>query len=129
MTLWLELVNTITTSLPLLSSSKIDYASLLLSDANIISLTSWYYKIQYLIDYLYILASSIYNSLFFSANLVSFNAFIIALKFLLLIALLIFIRGGLPRYRFDHLTKIGWIKYLSLVLASILIQFLLLWMF
>jgi NADH:ubiquinone oxidoreductase subunit H len=32
---------------------------------------------------------------------------IIAIKFLLSIALLIFIRGGLPRYRFDHLTKVG----------------------
>lgn len=30
-----------------------------------------------------------------------------AFKFLVLISLLIFVRGGLPRYRFDFLTKIG----------------------
>ena len=28
-------------------------------------------------------------------------------KFILLIALLVFVRGGIPRYRFDFLTKIG----------------------
>lgn len=51
----------------------------------------------------------------------------IAIKFLILVALLIFIRGGIPRYRFDHLTKMGWIKYLSLVLASLLVQLLLIY--
>ena len=51
----------------------------------------------------------------------------IAIKFLMLVALLIFIRGGIPRYRFDHLTKMGWIKYLSLVLASLLVQLLLIY--
>jgi NADH:ubiquinone oxidoreductase subunit H len=34
-------------------------------------------------------------------------ALVIALKFILLIALLVFIRGGIPRYRYDFLTKIG----------------------
>lgn len=34
-------------------------------------------------------------------------AMIMAFKFLILIALLIFIRGGVPRYRYDFLTKIG----------------------
>ena len=57
------------------------------------------------------------------------DSIIIAFKFLLLIALLVFIRGGIPRYRFDHLTKMGWIKFLSLVLASILIEMLLIWVF
>lgn len=47
-------------------------------------------------------------------------ALIMAFKFLVLIALLIFIRGGVPRYRYDFLTKIGWIKFLSLVLAVFL---------
>lgn len=49
-----------------------------------------------------------------------FCAVIYALKFLTLIALLVFVRGGIPRYRYDFLTKIGWIKFLSLVLAVFL---------
>lgn len=48
------------------------------------------------------------------------NATTTAVKFLLLIAMLVFIRGGIPRYRYDFLTKIGWIKFLSLVLAVFL---------
>lgn len=31
----------------------------------------------------------------------------IAIKFLLCISLLIFARGGIPRFRFDYLTKLG----------------------
>jgi NADH:ubiquinone oxidoreductase subunit H len=34
--------------------------------------------------------------------------------------MLVFIRGGIPRYRYDFLTKIGWIKFLSLILAVFL---------
>ena len=48
------------------------------------------------------------------------DAIITALKFLILISMLVFIRGGIPRYRYDFLTKIGWIKFLSLVLAVFL---------
>ena len=35
------------------------------------------------------------------------DATITALKFLTLISMLVFIRGGIPRYRYDFLTKIG----------------------
>lgn len=35
------------------------------------------------------------------------NALSISLKFLSCIALLIFARGGIPRFRFDYLTKLG----------------------
>ena len=35
------------------------------------------------------------------------DAMCIAIKFLLCIALLIFARGGIPRFRFDYLTKLG----------------------
>mgnify|MGYP006075358739 FL=1 len=48
------------------------------------------------------------------------DATITALKFLMLISMLVFIRGGIPRYRYDFLTKIGWIKFLSLILAVFL---------
>lgn len=74
------------------------------------------------LDLLYIIAS---DSL--SSNML--DSIIVATKFLFLIALLVFIRGGIPRYRFDHLTKMGWIKFLSLVLASILIEMFLIWIF
>ena len=50
----------------------------------------------------------------------SMAALVVAAKFIVLIALLVFIRGGVPRYRYDFLTKIGWIKFLSLVLAVFL---------
>lgn len=56
---------------------------------------------------------------------VSTAALVMTFKFILLIALLIFIRGGVPRYRYDFLTKIGWIKFLSLVLAVFLSSLLL----
>jgi hypothetical protein len=48
------------------------------------------------------------------------NACVFTAKFLILITLLVFIRGGIPRYRYDFLTKIGWIKFLSLVLGVFL---------
>jgi len=51
---------------------------------------------------------------------VSVSALSMSFKFIILIALLVFIRGGIPRYRYDFLTKIGWIKFLSLVLVVFL---------
>jgi NADH:ubiquinone oxidoreductase subunit H len=59
----------------------------------------------------------------------SIAALVMAIKFILLIALLVFIRGGVPRYRYDFLTKIGWIKFLSLVLAVFLSSLLLVMLF
>ena len=56
---------------------------------------------------------------------VPLSALSMAFKFIILIALLVFIRGGIPRYRYDFLTKIGWIKFLSLVLAVFLSSLLL----
>jgi NADH:ubiquinone oxidoreductase subunit H len=61
----------------------------------------------------------------FLLKTVSIAALTMTFKFILLIALLIFIRGGVPRYRYDFLTKIGWIKFLSLVLAVFLSSLLL----
>jgi NADH:ubiquinone oxidoreductase subunit H len=127
MTLW-DMINSSTVFMTSMFNYKSEYTSLLLSDATFVSLTSLYYKLQYVVDCVNLNLSLVFNSVFFSVSTTTFNALVIAFKFLMLIALLIFIRGGIPRYRFDHLTKIGWIKYLSLVLASILMQFLLLWM-
>jgi len=54
--------------------------------------------------------------------------FFFAIKFCFAIALLILIRGGTPRYRYDYLTKLGWLKFLGLIIAifflSILVFFL-----
>ena len=55
----------------------------------------------------------------------SIAALVTAFKFLVLLALLIFIRGGVPRYRYDFLTKLGWIKFLSLILTVLLSSLLL----
>ena len=124
----LDIMNNLLNVFSSIFSSKTDYCSYLISDSTLVLLTTLYYKLQYILDFINVLLLAIYSSLFCSISSVTFSALVIALKFLVLIALLIFIRGGIPRYRFDHLTKVGWIKYLSLVLASMLIQFLLLWM-
>jgi NADH:ubiquinone oxidoreductase subunit H len=79
---------------------------------------------QLLVNFGYYFVSSVTHSLTTSM----LCSLIVSLKFIMLIALLVFIRGGIPRYRFDHLTKIGWIKFLSLVLASILVEMLLVWL-
>jgi len=71
---------------------------------------------------LFLFNSKIYYQ--FPQNMV----FFFAIKFCLAIALLILIRGGTPRYRYDYLTKLGWLKFLGLIIAiffiSILVFFL-----
>jgi hypothetical protein len=44
---------------------------------------------------------------YFNLSTTSLNALCIAIKFLGCIAFLIFARGGIPRFRFDYLTKLG----------------------
>jgi hypothetical protein len=50
---------------------------------------------------------------YFVSNTPRNVSIIFAFKMLLLISFLIFIRGGTPRYRYDYLTKIGWLKFLG----------------
>jgi hypothetical protein len=38
-------------------------------------------------------------------------------KFLVVIAFVVIIRSGTPRYRFDYLTKLGWLKFLGFTLC------------
>jgi NADH:ubiquinone oxidoreductase subunit H len=64
-------------------------------------------------------------SIFFTVKLTSFLSIFMGLKFIVLLGLLIVVRGGIPRYRYDFLTKLGWIKTLSLVLIIFLINLLL----
>ena len=42
---------------------------------------------------------------------------ILTLKLAMCLAVLIVIRGCIPRYRYDFLTKIGWVKFLGYVLS------------
>ena len=61
-----------------------------------------------------------YTSNFFFLIL-PFNVTIIAsIKFSLVIVLLILIRAGLPRYRYDFLTILGWSRFLVISLFFIL---------
>ena len=44
----------------------------------------------------------------------------IVIKLCTCLAVLIVIRGGVPRFRYDLLTKLGWVKFLLYVLAFFL---------
>lgn len=54
---------------------------------------------------------------------------IFTFKLSLCILILILIRGGVPRYRYDYLTKIGWIRFLAWTLTVFLITLLLILIF
>lgn len=45
-------------------------------------------------------------------------SFVFAIKFCIAIGFLILIRGGAPRYRYDYLTKLGWLKFIGLVILA-----------
>ena len=81
-----------------------------------------YTSCLFLLDYI----DCLFYPISFLLNEYTISAVIYALKFLCFIALLIFVRGGIPRYRFDYLTKLGWMKFLSLILLFFLFEFLLL---
>jgi len=49
--------------------------------------------------------------------------FIYAIKLVLSLAFLIFIRAGLPRYRYDFLTKLGWVKFLLILLFTLILAY------
>lgn len=46
--------------------------------------------------------------------------FFFAIKFCFCIAFLVLIRGGTPRYRYDYLTKLGWLKFLGFIILIFL---------
>ena len=46
----------------------------------------------------------------------------LTLKLIFSLLFLILIRGGVPRYRYDFLTKIGWVKFLGYVLSIFIIS-------
>ena len=53
----------------------------------------------------------------FSYYYVTNYTFVFTLKLSVCLVFLSAIRGGVPRYRYDFLTKMGWIKFLGLVLS------------
>lgn len=53
---------------------------------------------------------------YFAQNLILFTT----IKFILTIMFLILIRGGTPRYRYDYLTKLGWLKFLGFIIVLFL---------
>ena len=77
------------------------------------------YYLKLILDFLEI-------TIYFNLSSSSVSLLLMALKFLLCISLLIFARGGIPRFRFDYLTKLGWIRFLSLVLLFFLVEIFLL---
>ena len=46
-----------------------------------------------------------------------------AIKVFSTIALLVLIRASLPRYRYDYLTKLGWVKFLLVLVALMFISY------
>jgi len=46
-------------------------------------------------------------SVHYGSSYVISSSIVTSIKFIVLIALLVFVRGGIPRYRFDYLTKLG----------------------
>lgn len=55
--------------------------------------------------------------------------FFFALKFLLMISFLILIRCGTPRYRYDYLTKLGWLKFIGFIVLIFFFLLLLLFIY
>ena len=99
------------------------------------SYPSFYNGLDFVFMVIYDVLASIYILLItsfytiFNMKMLNSAVFNMGIKFILLIALLVFVRGGIPRYRFDFLTKIGWIKFLSLILSVFLSSTLLLFLF
>lgn len=64
-----------------------------------------------------------------ATTLVKNTSFLFTLKLTVSVMLLVLIRGGTPRYRYDYLTKLGWLKFFGLVvvffLTLLLVYFLL----
>jgi len=94
------------------------------SESLYLSTFSWLYptSIQNTLLYAIDFTLNLFSSLWSSGQI---TTVLFGLKFILLILLLIFVRGGIPRYRYDFLTKMGWFKYFSWVLLFFALVFIL----
>lgn len=89
----------------------------------------YFFSYCYIFSFFEFISNSILHVFYYSFGYIVSSSIIISLKFIVLIALLVFVRGGIPRYRFDYLTKLGWTKFLSLILLSFLLELYLIWIF
>ncbi len=71
-----------------------------------------YHALQYffIIDTGLIISNIQYTTYVYNYFIYNYS-FNYSIKFLISILILIFIRAGIPRYRYDFLTKLGWIKF------------------
>lgn len=111
----------------------LDTLTFLFSSLQLYSYSITFYIIEFFVNslllidnFLRLLLNLTGTTLYFNFSSSSLALILMAIKFLLCISLLIFARGGIPRFRFDYLTKLGWIRFLSLVLLSFLVEILLL---
>lgn len=89
----------------------------------------YFFSYCYIFSFFNFFSNSTLCILYYSFGYIVSSSIIISLKFIILIAILVFVRGGIPRYRFDYLTKLGWTKFLSLILLSFLLELYLIWIF
>ena len=75
----------------------------------------WYNSLSLLWDSV---DDAVYDT--FASLLSAFPSVGYAVKFCACISFLIVIRGCIPRYRYDFLTKLGWVKFLAFVLSLFL---------
>ena len=66
---------------------------------------------------------SIPSSYFFFSEIPFNRSSVYVLKFLSSIFFLIFIRAGLPRYRYDYLTLLGWTRLLIVASALVTLNY------
>jgi NADH:ubiquinone oxidoreductase subunit H len=68
------------------------------------------------------------TALYLQTILIKNSALLFTVKILISTLFLVLIRGGTPRYRYDYLTKLGWLKFLGLLvvffLTTLIIYFL-----
>ena len=111
----------------------LDILTSLFTNFQLYSYSITFYCIEFLANMLLFIDNFLRLILEYTEIIIYFNLsssstalILMAVKFLICICLLIFARGGIPRFRFDYLTKLGLIRFLSLVLLFFLIEIFLL---
>lgn len=90
----------------------IDYNSLLKTNSSNVKLSGFEFSALFymlsLLSNVHLCKSTIYSLCpYLILSVPTCNALLISFKFLFCISILIFVRGGIPRFRFDYLTKLG----------------------
>jgi len=78
---------------------------------NNVSSNKLFFYISWAYDYVSSLFSLSFSWVYDMLSVLTYTfgteAIVMSIKFMMSVSLLIFIRGAIPRYRFDHLTRIG----------------------